>query len=380
VTWFVLATAGCTASLEAYPPRPYDTAVPPAPPSTANSVQVVQQFYALPTEPQRRTFRDELIAERIALINISYRLFEARLFQEGTEREISTDWALLGLAAAGATVSSSATQSILAAISGGLVGARAAFDKQALFDRTLPALVSQMESSRLRVELRLLQGMQQDTGAYGIVQALGDLDAYYAAGTLPGAIINVAGDAGITKARIEQERTFSFTSYDEAAKSLQQLLTGPSGTLDQAKLRVMRSCFPVAGVASNVLNTDFLYGPEFAVERTRVLACMRGGAAPVAGPISLRPDTGGQRVETTPVVPPPRPPAPPPGPDATMQELKLLLQDPDTHALIPKQRELAISCYPQALDRTFPLSRVLLEPDLQRERTAIIACMHKQPG
>jgi hypothetical protein len=63
-----------------------------------------------------------------------------------------------------------------------------------------------------------------------------------------------------------------------------------------------------------------------------------------------------------------------------MQELKLLLQDPDTHALIPKQRELAISCYPQALDRTFPLSRVLLEPDLQRERTAIIACMHKQPG
>ncbi|MBV8402345.1 MAG: hypothetical protein JOZ17_27025, partial [Acetobacteraceae bacterium] len=235
----------------------------------------------MPTEPQRREFRDEIIAERIALINISYRLFEERLFQEGTVREISTDWALLGLAAAGATISSSTTQRILAAISGGLVGARAAFDKQALFDRTLPALVSQMEASRLRVELRLLEGMQQNTGAYGIVQALGDLDAYYAAGTLPGAIINVAGDAGITKARIEQQRAFSFASFDEAANTLQQQITGPSGALDPARLRAMRNCFPVAGVASDVLNTDFLYGPEFAVERTKVLACMRSTAAPV---------------------------------------------------------------------------------------------------
>jgi hypothetical protein len=335
----------------------------------------------LPTEPQRREFRDEIIAERIALIDISYRLFEERLFQEGTVREISTDWALLGLAAAGATVSSSTTQSILAAISGGLVGARAAFDKQALFDRTLPALVSQMEASRLRVELRLLEGMQQNTGAYGIVQALGDLDAYYAAGTLPGAIINVAGDAGITKARIEQQRAFSFASFDEAAKTLQQQITGPSGTLDPAKLRAMRNCFPVAGVASDVLNTDFLYGPEFAVERTKVLACMQSTAAPVAGPISLGANAGTRSVETSPIVPlPKRPATPPAGPDTTMQELKSLLQDPDTHALIPKQRDLAISCYPQSLDTSFPLSRVLLEPGLQRERIAIIACMRKQPG
>lgn len=366
-----IAVAACAASLEAYPRRPYDTMVP----SPADSIQIVQQFYALPTEPQRRSYRDELIAERIVAINIAYRSFEAQLFQEGTLRNITTDWTLLGLAAAGATVSSSATQQILAAISGGLVGARAAFDKSALFDRALPALVSQMESSRQVIELRLLQGMQQDTNTYGIVQALGDLDAYFAAGTLPGAIMNIAGDAGVTKAAIAQQRTFSFASFDDSAKSLQQLIMGPAGVIDPVKLKLMRDCFPSAGVSPDVLNIDFFYGPEFAVERTKVLMCMRAGASPGIGAPAPPPRIIGRAAETRPTPPASTPSMSPTDPAASSQALKSLLQDPKTHALILKERQLAIACYPQNLAKSVPLTQVLLEPGFDQDRIAIVACM-----
>jgi hypothetical protein len=74
-----LAACGCAASIQAYPERPFDNAASML--TKVDSVQVVQQFYALP-EADRRTYRDELIAERIAAINIAYRRFEEQLFQE----------------------------------------------------------------------------------------------------------------------------------------------------------------------------------------------------------------------------------------------------------------------------------------------------------
>jgi hypothetical protein len=328
--------AACQASLQAYPERPFDNTVV----KTIDSVQVAQEFYRLPTEDQRREYRNGLIAVRIAAIDIAYRLFEEQLFHEGTIRNIATDWALLGLAGAGATVGSSGTQEILAAISGGLVGARGAFDKNALFDRALPSLIAKMEASRQSVQERLLNGMQLDTNAYGIIPALSDLETYYSAGTLPGAILNVAGDAGVLKAQIQQRRTFSARSIDDAAKALIPLLTGASGTLDPTRVKQLRTCLSIIGLPSDILIVDFLYGGEFIAERRRVLACVQ--ATPIAatsgGPVSIAeagspprsgsrvatrapagPQTSGRRVASSepackdsgPVVPPLCPPLPP---------------------------------------------------------------------
>jgi hypothetical protein len=284
--------AACQASLQAYPERPFDNAIV----TTINSVEVVQEFYRLPTEDQRREYRNALIAVRIAAIDISYRLFEEQLFREGTVRNIATDWTLLGLAGAGATVASSGTQEILAGISGGLVGARAAFDKNALFDRALPSLVAKMEASRRSVEERLLNGMELDASAYGIIPALTDLEAYYNAGTLPGAILNVAGDAGVLKAQIQQRRTFSARSLDDAGKGLIPLLTGASGTLDSARVKQLRTCLSVIGLPSDILIIDFLYGGEFIAERRKALTCMQ--ATPIAMPTAVTSD--GRAAEAAP--------------------------------------------------------------------------------
>ena len=379
----ILVLGGCTASIEAYPERPYDNTVPVLP--QIDSVRVAQEFYQRKTEDDRQNYRNELIAERTAAINASYRLFEERLFQEGTVRNIASDWALLGLAGAGATVSSSATQQILAAISGGLVGARAAFDKNALFDRALPALVAKMQATRQQVELRLLAGMKLDTTDYGIIEALGDLDSYYAAGTLPGAILDVAGDAGVVKTQVQRQRTYSYKSLDDSAKALLQAISTANG-IDAAKVKQLRTtCFATLGLPSDVLLVDFLYGGEFVVERTKALACMRSLPAapapqmpmrpaplagrPVAGggPVTGRPVAGGGPAPTT---------VPPLDASKLTDQLETLLKDPATGLATKDRVDLVRSCYPRTLSpSTLPGQLLNDRLGFAKEKREIIDCV-----
>ncbi len=373
--------AGCQASLDAYPQRPFDTALPKIEP--IDSIQVVETFYQKP-EAERRGYRDTIIAARIAAINISYRLFEEQLFQEGIGRNIATDWALLGLAGAGATVASSGTQQILAAVSGGLVGARASFDKNALFDRTLPSLVAKMEASRREVEERLLNGMKLDTNAYGILDALQDLDSYYNAGTLPGAIINVAGDAGALKTEILKRRAFSAKSLDASGKVLIPLLTGASGTIDPTKVKQLRTCFGVVGLPADILVVDFLYGGEFIADRPRVLACVQAlpaAAAPAPAPVAPR--TPATPRSTGPTAPTPRTPANPTTPSppavdagALTDRLTELLKDPQTGLPTKPRVELVRSCYPTTLSKSVQPNQLLQNRSgFAKEKRTIVACV-----
>lgn len=377
----VMVLGGCQASIDAYPKRLYDATVPTV--AVIDSIAVTREFYELRTEDERRHYRNAVIAERIAAMNISYRLFEEQLFQEGTVRNIAADWALLGLAGAGATIASSGTQQILAAVSGGLVGARAAFDKNALFDRTLPSLVAKMEASRQQVQERLLNGMKLDTDAYGIIEALGDLESYYNAGTLPGAILNVAGDAGLLKAQIQQRRIFSAKSIDNAGKELLPLLTGVSGTVDRARIAQLRTCFTVVGLPSDILVFDFLYGGEFISERPRVLACMQalpaavsvsaprlpGASASSSG--SRGPGSGTRGASITGTT------------SSTLDASKLtdqleaLLIDPANPARTADNVNLATSCFPSSLRRQGVIMNDLLLRRLEfaKEKKAIIDCM-----
>jgi hypothetical protein len=384
--------SGCQASIEAYPERPYDAALPT--PAPLDSVRVAREFYQLPTEEQRRNYRNELIAERIAAINISYRLFEEQLFREGAVRNIATDWALLGLAGAGATIRSSGTQQILAAVLGGLVGARAAFDKNALFDRALPALVAKMEASRSSVEERLLNGMKLDANAYGLVEALSDLDTYYIAGTLPGAILNVAGDAGVLKAQIQQRRTFSARSLDGAGRALIPLLTGASGTLDAARVKQLRTCLTVIGLSGDILVVDFLYGGEFIAERPKAVTCMQATPAPIAAPptptrVSTGSGTsGGHSAGAATGGARPAHPAPAPGGTGTERsaaavdvaklndQLTELLKDSKTGLPSKPRVDLVRSCYPSMLNKSLQPNQLLDNATgLAKEKQAIVACV-----
>ena len=98
------------------------------------------------------------------------------------------------MGAAGSLVAETASQ-ILSAVSGGLAGAQAAYGKAVLYDKAMASLLAQMRASRKAVAARIFQRWTLDLEKYPLWLARIDLDAYYFAGSLPGAILATAADA-----------------------------------------------------------------------------------------------------------------------------------------------------------------------------------------
>lgn len=111
---------------------------------------------------------------------------------------------VLGLNAAG-TLAARGTANALAAGSAGLVGGKAAFDKNIFFDKTLPTLLANMVAKRKEVLVTIRQGLGTDVKDYPLMLALTHLDTYYDAGTIPGTLTAIAADAGATAKKADTD-------------------------------------------------------------------------------------------------------------------------------------------------------------------------------
>jgi hypothetical protein len=138
-------------------------------------------------------------------MDISFNAFQEALYKEGVDYGIATDWAVLALDAAGTLVGGAGTKAALAATSGGLTGAKAAFDKNVYFDKTIPAVLAKMVATRKEILVKLRGGLTRTTEEYSLTQALVDLEDYYYAGTIPGAIIGIAETAGAEAEKADRD-------------------------------------------------------------------------------------------------------------------------------------------------------------------------------
>jgi hypothetical protein len=131
------------------------------------------------------------VSTRMLDIDTQYLLFEQQLYEQNVKGSVYTAWTLLGLAFAGVAVSSSQDKEWLAALSAGILGGKAAFDKNALFDKTITALIIQMNATRKTVKLRILESLRDQENnkiRYTMIEAVGDVKEYYQAGSIPAAI------------------------------------------------------------------------------------------------------------------------------------------------------------------------------------------------
>ena len=142
----------------------------------------------------RNAFENKLIETRLALIDAHFKEFEAGLVKENVRIELGISLVGVGVGAAGSLVAETASQ-ILSAVSGGLAGAQAAYGKAVLYDKAMASLLAQMRASRKAVAARIFQRWTLDLEKYPLWLARIDLDAYYFAGSLPGAILATAADA-----------------------------------------------------------------------------------------------------------------------------------------------------------------------------------------
>lgn len=198
IIFFSLLLAGC-AAIQGLPDRSFTREDDLAALKKYNT-SVALEKYDLPNDSDRgnmsrEAWRNLVLEARVQDVNLHFADFEEALYKQGVGFGIGTDWLILALSG-GAAVASQGVANALAAATAGIAGARTAVDKEALYNKTLVALMAQMVASRQTALVSIRQGELQTAAAYPLTRGLADLQAYYDAGTIPGALIGVAANSG----------------------------------------------------------------------------------------------------------------------------------------------------------------------------------------
>jgi len=217
------------------------------------------EYFALATTADTRALkRNEIVFARLRGYDIAFADFERRLYGDANAVTLGSDLVGLVLAGLTATTGNAATKSALGAASAGVIGAKSAIDKDLYYQKTIPALLAQMEADRLNALLPITKGLKLPDADYPLMQAYIDLDVYKNAGSIPAAINAVNKDAGNAK-DIAQDALRSTPFLEDPFSQRLRAYIWPSGIgkpVDQAhltKLRQWMSAHSLANVPVQVL-------------------------------------------------------------------------------------------------------------------------------
>jgi hypothetical protein len=260
----ILLISGC-AGLSGSPPTTF-----PSQAALSNNVIALtdNDIDAFHRATDKEEARNRFIEKRIAAIDTNFENFVRQVYGEDVISRVGVEWVAIGTATAGALIRDSTTQAVLAAITAALIGGKAAYDKNALFDRTVPALMAQMRASRLTVRAQILRNMQQEVQDYGLLQAQTDVAAYYNAGTIPGAIASVLESSGEqSRNALEEIRNLTRVTYgpDEVTEVLQRFWTPDGTNPDPQNQRRMEGWLEDKRI--DAFLAFFLQGSEYAFAR-----------------------------------------------------------------------------------------------------------------
>lgn len=162
--------------------------------------------FSLPVSgPAQPRMKRNLLADAYMLVvDEAYGEYEKNLLNESRSNNLASTIFSLGLSTAGTIAGESAAQT-LSAIDTGVKGAEQSYDKEFLFNQTIPALLNQMRASRAEISNRIYHRFDADYDDWSSCHALRDLTAYEQAGTLVGALINLTANTGEDKNQKEKE-------------------------------------------------------------------------------------------------------------------------------------------------------------------------------
>jgi hypothetical protein len=237
-----LLLAGCNV-IDGGPPRLFSVAYE-ADLARGRLTTAEDAYYAI-GGPRSKGIRNEIISTRMREIDSYYFAFEASLIRERQEIGFVTSIVAMALSGAVPLVSSIGTKNALGAASLAVQGGTKAFSDEVLFQKTVQVLATQMRARRDFIASDIITRMRTlDLDTYPLSMALGDLDEYYAAGTIAGALIEIQKTVSAESKIAEDAKTLSVVrvSYTtDAAKEAILNFWMPGGVINQAnetKLRI----------------------------------------------------------------------------------------------------------------------------------------------
>jgi hypothetical protein len=219
----------------------------------------------------RQQIRDRIVRSRIYVADVNYHEFQRSLSTEQKAFAVGSDIAVLALAGAGTLAKSTRTKTRLAAWSAGVLGGRSAIDKEIYYDKTLPAIVAQMDASRRTVLATLLGGLAQSDADYSLLEAKADLEDYYIAGTLPGALNAISKEAGkqanVADLKIERISEAKYANTAET-KRIRAYWKPDGTTVDAAHATAMNEWLRTNAGGTRL--PTFMYGATLAQKKAMI--------------------------------------------------------------------------------------------------------------
>jgi hypothetical protein len=226
----MLFLGGCT-SMSNAPKRSGDMAAELKALEPYFSADVITTYNGKGVEKQ--AYRDEVVFARIRAIDLYYNQFINDISREDKGMNIGTDSAKLILAAGGALYKVSSTQAIFSQTSGVLTGVKLSVDKNAYYDQTLYALISQMQATRQEALVTLYNGLGTGVDSYPLLKALIDVESYYQAGTILGAVTAITKSSGEQKAAADKKMKISGQYIKDNAGDAILAFWTPDGKVDK---------------------------------------------------------------------------------------------------------------------------------------------------
>lgn len=269
LTGICLMLVGCAASFKGGPERLFS--VNEETQSIKQSLSYVggpewYQQYVQSSGAGKRELRDQIVFARMYAIDLFYSQYEAQLTSERQNVGFFSTLASLALTSSATLVADATAKSILSATTTGLTGAREAYDKNILIERTISVLQQQMRAQRLIVRTKIVQRLTNGVEIYPLEFALIDIEDYYRAGTITGALIGAEETAG---ARLEHA-----TALEAQVISARFFLTDLSPRIEaywraNANQKRLVEDWVARHVGVNV--TLFMYSDQYSEQQARIV-------------------------------------------------------------------------------------------------------------
>lgn len=221
--------------------------------------------------------RNRVIGARMYAADIQFSEFEQTLFNDTRRGGFAATLSTLGLTTA-AAASSGGTSQALSGLSAFIIGGREAFQKEVLAERTAIAIHTAMRGRRAQVALQLREGLGKSIDEYPFESALGDVNAYYTAGTLLGALVDITETVGVSTKQAEDALRKVTFKADADVDKLEKALCGEVGNkCPNPNADVMKRLLPCMDQA-NVPRKDvnaLLFDDKFSKQKALVVQCMK---------------------------------------------------------------------------------------------------------
>ncbi len=252
--------ASACSAIEGYPTDPQNNAVALAGLQQKYFTDQLEVEYeaAVGSPDRRQAIRNRIVFGRMQVHEIYFSQFQRSLNADANTLNVGAGIIGVALGGLGAVIADATTKSAISAASGGVIGAQGVVNKDLYYQKTVAALIAQMEANRENAKAAILDNLKQPDANYPLWRAYVDLEALANAGSLPAAISAITQKANTDKQDAQTRVQLTKLTYvdTEAARTLDAWIT-PDGVISLKRVKALNawleknyrnSNIPVAGL------------------------------------------------------------------------------------------------------------------------------------